>query len=1605
MPYTDKRRPFVQYGYDGLDRRTSETRLLFGTVQPDKREMPSTGVARITTDYDIFDRPTKVTDANNYTKQTVYDPDDNAVRITQQVWKGSEEGYKELNSGFTSVTTSIAYDAAGRLIQVLDPRGNTSKKTYDQLGNVLTETNANGYVAKAYAYTADGLLQNTYQPRVGAGVAAKSFSPGATSAFVQTEVRDYGNRVYPTAVHAALMNVPAGSSGDAKTSYTYDYAGRPRVTTLPDGSSTEQRYDARGDEIYTISPEGFITNKSYDGAGRPTGQQQPLRAGNTTDSTAFPTGGGLSSSYQYDGAGNLTRKVENGLETGYVYNSLGKVISEERPHLSGTSTISKLRTYRLDGLMTAETTYDYTGNLASKPDVLANDPSLTVTSGNVTLHQYDLAGNASAETSLVGYNNVLSPGTKNTQEFQRSFLTNGLGQRYKRTFSGTTSVFAEQRLGNGTSTGLANYLTYWKYDANGNVTENWNTPSNASNLPIDTTLKQNYFSYQYSPTNKEIHELRDVESWVQPKKVLDGVTKGALLAATNGAMTAFYNERDLISRAQVGDQLPLSVDAKLDPLTVNTDYTYYLDGKRYASAAATTSEFWGYDNLLKSTKTGGGTRRVDGYDARGRETSVWDSNGTNGPNDLNYVGPTRTTTNYGRTSSDASVNSSVLTSDGAVLYQESTTSTVGGLVANSGSKKFPGTKPGQDKTSSMVYAKAGNSLVGVVWSQKDTNLRDSAETVTQSDFGYDERGNRVSEHAVGTTSTVGTKSVLSSYVSDHSLTPNPLNVVQSEATTVSLKDPSGNVVSTQKETSSYAIDTRGNRIEVTGTGKYAGYSKRYDADERVATFNQIYDTTNGHRGFIQSTGWSATDYADYRYDPFGNQMLSSAAAFQESGNKEYSLSRETYTTYAIGGDVQVIRKRRGVVEHVKVCNGNYCSVPINSTAKVPWDAPENEQVRDQSYTLADGMNEKEGEVWGVIYTFSALEQADLQPLEAPVTPTSAIVRIDPASILPPLSANPNVPSPGDIKAPAKEDKKPESKDEQPFGVTTLGMQPLAALPSLSPSPDSTPTQQAAPQTQTQTQNPFGVNLAPLEAPSSVLPGSLNNLNVTGIVPAAGGVPVLPDVGKIEAPGQANVPPVGATPADGVASITPAAGSGLGTPNIPGVAQPGQGIKDIKPAEGVKGNVKTLDVPPPCDSALGKVDPRRCPVPAASPTPKNVDDSNAADNAQRDLQLGYDLKARALITDLRTAAQNAWGERAAAALDPIANMTQNWVPGERLDFYTNLKDDLVTGRLSEDGLYKLSGTASKWRSAHPDNSAPNQDNSTRESYRAYVASTKLLKSTLSSLDGRTAQTTREFSDASGYTDGYRAITGRDPLTGQEIPGWQRLESGLLTAATVLPFVGEIKPELGLGKATLEAGEVAGRDIASSEANAFGKAFSCLHSFTPDTPVLTRAGLLPIASLSVGQDVLAYNETKGQNEYQPVQQVFINQDPQVTFLQVDQELVTTTPEHPFYVKAQSDDQARPKPIGHENLNEHWVGAGHLKVGDKIQKADGGFGVVKYVNTVTQTRTMYNLEVRDAHTFFVGTRGWLVHNASCPLGLAHADDLIGEGRLEGAKEPSEL
>jgi Pretoxin HINT domain len=89
----------------------------------------------------------------------------------------------------------------------------------------------------------------------------------------------------------------------------------------------------------------------------------------------------------------------------------------------------------------------------------------------------------------------------------------------------------------------------------------------------------------------------------------------------------------------------------------------------------------------------------------------------------------------------------------------------------------------------------------------------------------------------------------------------------------------------------------------------------------------------------------------------------------------------------------------------------------------------------------------------------------------------------------------------------------------------------------------------------------------------------------------------------------------------------------------------------------------------------------------------------------------------------------------------------------------------------------------------------------------------------------------------------------------------------------------------------------------------------------------------------------------------------------------------PGHPFYLEVNVDASSRPAPQGHEDLVEPWVGAGDLKVGDKVRQADGTTGTVRIVKTEQKNQTMYNLDVANLDNFYVGEQGWLVHNGNCP------------------------
>jgi len=133
-----------------------------------------------------------------------------------------------------------------------------------------------------------------------------------------------------------------------------------------------------------------------------------------------------------------------------------------------------------------------------------------------------------------------------------------------------------------------------------------------------------------------------------------------------------------------------------------------------------------------------------------------------------------------------------------------------------------------------------------------------------------------------------------------------------------------------------------------------------------------------------------------------------------------------------------------------------------------------------------------------------------------------------------------------------------------------------------------------------------------------------------------------------------------------------------------------------------------------------------------------------------------------------------------------------------------------------------------------------------------------------------------------------------------------------------------------------------------------------SFTPDTPVLTINGLLPIGGLTVGTLVWAWDEATQTTGWYTITDTWGHADPVLVDLMIDGDPITTTPEHPFFTGERG-----------------WVAASDLRLGDAIRSAAESWGAVERIVLRHQTQVMYNLTVATAHTFFVGEGQWLVHN----------------------------
>ncbi|TGK20119.1 TIGR04388 family protein [Leptospira fluminis] len=186
------------------------------------------------------------------------------------------------------------------------------------------------------------------------------------------------------------------------------------------------------------------------------------------------------------------------------------------------------------------------------------------------------------------------------------------------------------------------------------------------------------------------------------------------------------------------------------------------------------------------------------------------------------------------------------------------------------------------------------------------------------------------------------------------------------------------------------------------------------------------------------------------------------------------------------------------------------------------------------------------------------------------------------------------------------------------------------------------------------------------------------------------------------------------------------------------------------------------------------------------------------------------------------------------------------------------------------------------------------------------------------------------------------------------------------------------------------------------------------FTAGTLIRTKEGLKPIEKIATGDLVLSLNPETGEVSYKKVLRLFSKETPlihRITY--TNGEIINTTWNHPFYIRGKGFQEVK-------DIKEHdrSVTVASVRNSSSVNRSYGiqigaslaalrtsaatsnsaswkeeirGTAEIHKVEEIYEKTIVYNFEVEDDHTYFVGKNGVLVHN----------DSSCGPGYVSGLKE----
>jgi hypothetical protein len=145
------------------------------------------------------------------------------------------------------------------------------------------------------------------------------------------------------------------------------------------------------------------------------------------------------------------------------------------------------------------------------------------------------------------------------------------------------------------------------------------------------------------------------------------------------------------------------------------------------------------------------------------------------------------------------------------------------------------------------------------------------------------------------------------------------------------------------------------------------------------------------------------------------------------------------------------------------------------------------------------------------------------------------------------------------------------------------------------------------------------------------------------------------------------------------------------------------------------------------------------------------------------------------------------------------------------------------------------------------------------------------------------------------------------------------------------------------------------------------------FVAGTLIMTRSGYRAIETIATGDFVFSYNPKTGESGYKEVTRSFVHETVEAVTVTIGGNKIITTPDHPFWI-----------------VGVGWTEAKNLRPGYLLFLSNGETATVEALNieTLVEPLTVYNFEVADWHTYFVGSDAVLVHN-SCKVDIKQIND----------------